>query len=176
MIDTQNGVEQPVYEKRNVLQRSGQWIARMLEDRQVGVGGKQNTIAVLDGVRAVAFLMVMVFHINRMTGDSLWNRMANPLASSVSTAGGTGVTLFFVLSGFLLFMPFAKSLLFNNPWPLGRVFYMRRFLRIIPGYYVCLFLIILTTYPEYLQRANLKYLFLFVAFFMDSSRTTFRQI
>ena len=146
----------------------------MLGDRQTG--GKQNNIAVLDGVRAVAFLMVMVFHINRMTGDSLWNRMANQIASSVSTAGGTGVTLFFVLSGFLLFMPFAKSLLFNNPWPLGRVFYLRRFLRIIPGYYVCLFIIVLTTHPEYLQRANLKYLFLFVTFFMDSSRTTFRQI
>ena len=174
MIDTQNGVEQPVYEKRNVLQRSGQWIARMLEDRKLD--GKQNTIAVLDGVRAIAFLMVMVFHINRMTGDSLLNRISNQIASSVSTACGTGVTLFFVLSGFLLFMPFAKSLLFNNPWPLGRVFYMRRFLRIIPGYYVCLFLIILTTHPEYLQRANLKYLFLFVTFFMDSSRTTFRQV
>jgi peptidoglycan/LPS O-acetylase OafA/YrhL len=174
MIDTQNAVAQPLNRRGNVFQRIGQWIARMLEDRQVG--GKQNNIAVLDGVRAVAFLMVMVFHINRMTGDSLWNRMANPLASSVSTAGGTGVTLFFVLSGFLLFMPFAKSLLFKNPWPLGRVYYMRRFLRIIPGYYACLFLIILTTHPEYLQRANLKYLFLFVTFFMDSSRTTFRQI
>src|ERR1700736_1341822 len=127
MIDTQNVVEQPLYEKGNVLQRSGQWIARMLEDRQVG--GKRNNIAVLDGVRAVAFLMVMVFHINRITGDSLWNRMANPLASSLSTAGGTGVTLFFVLSGFLLFMPFAKSLLFDSPWPLVRVYYMRRLLR-----------------------------------------------
>jgi peptidoglycan/LPS O-acetylase OafA/YrhL len=174
IIDTQHAVEQPLPEKQNVFQRSGQWIARMLGDRQTG--GKQNNIAVLDGVRAVAFLIVMVFHINRMTGDSLWNRMANQIASSVSTAGGTGVTLFFVLSGFLLFMPFAKSLLFNSPWPLARVFYMRRFLRIIPAYYVCLFVIILTTHPEYLQRDHLQYLFLFVTFFMDSSRATFRQI
>jgi len=146
----------------------------MLEDRQLG--GKQNSIAVLDGVRAIAFLMVMVFHINRITGDALWNRMANQLTSSVSTAGGTGVTLFFVLSGFLLFMPFAKSLLFESQWPLARVFYMRRVLRIVPAYYVCLFIIILTTHPEYLQRDHLKYLFLFLTFFMDSSRVTFRQI
>ncbi len=146
----------------------------MLGDRQSG--GKQNTIAVLDGVRAVAFLMVMVFHINRITGDNLWDRMANQVASSVSTAGGTGVTLFFVLSGFLLFMPYAKSLLFDSSWPLARVFYMRRFLRIIPAYYVCLFVIILTTDPEYLRPDHLKYLFLFLTFFMDSSRTTFRQI
>src|SRR5579864_8241078 len=176
MIDTKNVVEQPLHEKRGLFQRSGRWIARMLEDRQAQVGSKQNTIAVLDGVRAVAFLIVMVFHINRMTGDNLWNRMENQIASSVSTAGGTGVTLFFVLSGFLLFMPFAKSLLFDSPWPLARVFYMRRFLRIIPAYYVCLFLIILTTHPEYLQRDHLQYLFLFLTFFMDSSRVTFRQI
>src|SRR5579863_9210440 len=176
MIDTKNVVEQPLHEKQSLFQRSGRWIARMLEDRQAQVGSKQNTIAVLDGVRAVAFLIVMVFHINRMTGDSLWNRMANQIASSVSTAGGTGVTLFFVLSGFLLFMPFAKSLLFESQWPLARVFYMRRVLRIVPAYYVCLFIIILTTHPEYLQPDHLQYLFLFLTFFMDSSRTTFRQV
>ncbi|HEU0002955.1 MAG TPA: acyltransferase [Ktedonobacteraceae bacterium] len=174
MIDTQNVVEQPVDEKRHGTRRVGQWIAWMLEDRQVG--GKQNNIAVLDGVRAVAFLMVMVFHINRMTGDNLWDRMSNQLASSVSTAGGTGVTLFFVLSGFLLFMPFAKSLLFTTSWPLARVFYMRRFLRIIPGYYVCLLLLILLAYPEYLQPVHLKDLFLFLTFFMDSTTETFRRI
>jgi peptidoglycan/LPS O-acetylase OafA/YrhL len=172
--DTRNVIKQPLQGVQSIFHRFGQWIARMLEDRQLD--GKQNMIAVLDGVRAVAFLMVMVFHINRITGDSLWNRMANQIASSVSTAGGTGVTLFFVLSGFLLFMPFAKSLLFNNPWPLARVFYMRRFLRIIPAYYVCLFVIILTTHPEYLQWDQLKYLFLFLTFFMDSSRITFRAI
>src|SRR5579863_7912838 len=154
MNDRHHIVKQPLYGVGQVFHRCGQWIARMLEDRQLG--GKQNSIAVLDGVRAIAFLMVMVFHINRITGDALWNRMANQLTSSVSTAGGTGVTLFFVLSGFLLFMPFAKSLLFDSPWPLARVFYMRRFLRIIPAYYVCLFLIILTTHPEYLQRDHLQ--------------------
>ena len=46
MIDTQNVVEQPSYEKRNIFQRPGRWIARMLGDRQTG--GKQNNIAVLE--------------------------------------------------------------------------------------------------------------------------------
>ncbi len=90
----------------------------------------------MNSLIAYVRLFVMVFHINRITGDNLWSSSENPLASSVSTAGGTGVTLFFVLSGFLLFMPFAKALLFNTQWPLNRVFYLRRFLRIIPGYYV----------------------------------------
>src|SRR5437660_47462 len=160
---------------RQLLQRFGRWIAYKLEDTNQKEG-KRNSIAVLDGVRAIAILMVIVFHINRITGDSLWNQMANPLASSVATAGGTGVTLFFVLSGFLLFMPFAKALLFKTDWPLARVFYMRRVLRIIPAYYVSLFILILLAYPEYLHPDHLKNLLLFLTFFMDSSPATFRQL
>src|SRR5436305_14131488 len=160
---------------RQLLQRFGRWIAYKLEDTNQKEG-KRNSIAVLDGVRAIAILMVIVFHINRITGDSLWNQVANPLASSVATAVGTGVTLFFVLSGFLLFMPFAKALLFDTPWPLARVFYFRRVLRIMPGYYVSLFLLILFMHPEYLQRDHLKDLLLFLTFFMDSSQSTFRQL
>ncbi|HXX79859.1 MAG TPA: acyltransferase family protein, partial [Ktedonobacteraceae bacterium] len=120
--------------------------------------------------------MVLVFHVNRVTGDNLWNQAEYPLASSISTAGGIGVTLFFVLSGFLLFMPFAKALLFKTNWPLVGVFYMRRVLRILPAYYVSLFLLILLQHPEYLHRDHLKYLVLFLTFFMDSSRATFRQL
>lgn len=157
-----------------VFQHIGQWLANLFEEGKQD--SKKNSIAVLDGVRACAILMVMVFHINRITGDNLWSSTENPLASSISTAGGTGVTLFFVLSGFLLFMPFAKALLFNTQWPLNRVFYLRRFLRIVPGYYVSLFLLILFLHPEYLQRDHLKDLLLFVTFFMDSSRATFRQL
>src|SRR5579864_8541252 len=139
---------------QNIFQHLGRWIADLLGDNQQS--GKKNSIAVLDGVRGVAVLMVIVFHINRLTGDNLWSRTAYPLASSISTAGGTGVTLFFVLSGFLLFMPFAKALLFKTRWPLLRVFYLRRLLRVIPGYYVSLFLIILFMHPEYLLRDHLK--------------------
>src|SRR5207249_9347409 len=52
----------------------------------------------------------------------------------------------------LLFMPFAKALLYKTNWPLVRVFYMRRVLRILPAYYVSLFLLILFQHPEYLHR------------------------
>jgi peptidoglycan/LPS O-acetylase OafA/YrhL len=157
-----------------VFQRLGQWLANIFEEGKQE--SKKNSIAVLDGVRACAILFVMIFHINRVTGDSLWSRTENPLASSVSTEGGSGVTLFFVLSGFLLFMPFAKALLFDTQWPLNRIFYLRRILRIIPGYYASLLLMVLFLHPEYLQRDHLKDLFLFLTFFMDSSRATFRQL
>jgi peptidoglycan/LPS O-acetylase OafA/YrhL len=157
----------------NKLQWVYQALATLLEgDKPQG----KNSIAVLDGVRAFAILFVITFHINRMNGDNLWSRTAYPLATSVSTAGGTGVTLFFVLSGFLLFMPYAKALLFKTQWPLARVFYLRRFLRIVPGYYVSLFLIILLFQPQYLQPDHWRDVLLFLTFFMDSSQSTFRQI
>src|SRR5574340_1339449 len=162
------------HQLQGMLRRFSYWGKGLLDNEQKN--GKHNTISVLDGVRGVAILMVIVFHVNRVTGDNLWNQATYPLASSISTAGGIGVTLFFVLSGFLLFMPFAKSLLFKTNWPLARVFYMRRVLRIIPAYYVSLFLIILFQYPEFLHRDHLKNLFLFLTFFMDSSRATFRQL
>jgi peptidoglycan/LPS O-acetylase OafA/YrhL len=167
-------IQYPFLWLQSIFRRFGHWREGLLDDEQKN--GKKNTISVLDGVRGVAVLMVIVFHVNRVTGDNLWNQAANPLASSISTAGGIGVTLFFVLSGFLLFMPFAKAILYKTNWPLVRVFYVRRVLRILPAYYVSLFLLILFEHPEYLHRDHLKSLALFLTFFMDSTRATFRQI
>lgn len=138
---------------------------------------QKNNIAVLDGVRAVACLSVIAYHIYKFTLLShIWGWDIGPFASSVAMMGWSGVTLFFVLSGFLLFMPYAKSLLFDNPWPSMRLFYTRRALRILPGYYVALFLLIFLTQPQYLQLDHLKQLGLFLTFFMDSSSITYQMI
>src|SRR5207302_8511508 len=92
---------------QSTFRRFGHWVESLLDNERKS--GKKNTRSVLDGVRGVAVLMVIVFHVNRVSGDNLWNQAEYPLASAISTAGGIGVTLFFVLSGFLLFMPFAKK-------------------------------------------------------------------
>ena len=139
---------------------------------------EKNNIAVLDGVRAIACLSVIAFHINRFTyNDHVWNAaIAGPLTTGVLLVGYSGVTLFFILSGFLLFMPYAKALLIDKEWPSMRLFYLRRALRIFPGYYVSLFLLILLTQPQYLQPDHLPQLGLFLTFLMDSSQTTYQQI
>lgn len=186
---------------KKVLQSAGNWLQTVFEEQKHD--RQKNTIAVLDGVRACAILMVISFHIDWGGGavrnfEKLWDWHANPLASSVAIAGGTGVTLFFVLSGFLLFLPYAKALLFNGRWPLARAFYVRRALRIMPGYYLSLFLLILLTGRQYLHPLNLSSLdhvsflgflmnyprqppnvadlSLFMTFLMDSSAQTFRQL
>jgi peptidoglycan/LPS O-acetylase OafA/YrhL len=73
-------------------------------------------------------------------------------------------------------MPYAKALLFAGHWPLARTFYLRRALRIMPGYYISLFLLIFLSAPQYLQPSHFVNLGLFLTFFMDSSRLTFRQL
>jgi peptidoglycan/LPS O-acetylase OafA/YrhL len=136
----------------------------------------QSTIAALDGVRAVAALFVIGFHIDVINKTDLWVAWKYPLASALITFGGSGVTLFFVLSGFLLFMPYAKALLFEARWPSAKQFYLRRALRILPAYYVALVLILLIFERQYLQLAYWKHLLLFVTMYMDSTPQTFREI
>jgi peptidoglycan/LPS O-acetylase OafA/YrhL len=159
---------------KTVLQSVTTWLQNIFQESKQN--NEKTTIAVLDGVRALAILFVISLHINTLPGNELWDWHTEPLAASIANAGAAGVTLFFVLSGLLLFMPYAKSLLFDNRWPLARTFYLRRALRIIPGYYLSLFVLILLTQPSYLQPAHWFNLGLFLTFLMDSSAQTFRQL
>src|SRR5258708_3098718 len=152
----------------------GQWIRAGLEDSR-----KKNTIPVLDGVRAFACLIIIWFHVYRIPRDlPVWSTQpfSNRLLNSFLLFGKYGVTLFFVLSGFLLFLPFAKALLFEKTWPSIRQFYVRRVFRILPAYYLSLILIVLLFQRQYLQPEHWKELGLFFVFLMDSSRATFKQL
>jgi peptidoglycan/LPS O-acetylase OafA/YrhL len=150
------------------------WIREALD-----VSPKKNTIAVLDGVRGFACLMVIWFHIYRIPRDlNIWNPSTSsyPLLDSFLFFGRNGVTLFFVLSGFLLFLPFAKALLFEQTWPSIRQFYLCRVFRILPAYYLALILIVLLFQRQYLQPQHWQELGLFFVMFMDSSQATFKQL
>lgn len=137
-----------------------------------------STIAVLDGVRAFACLCVIAYHINYLTLNShIWTyHGVGPVLSGFALAGSYGVTLFFILSGFLLFMPYAKSLLFDLPWPAAKRYYLRRIFRILPGYYISLAILLLFLHPEYLHLDHWKQLLLFGTFFMDSAHSTYQAI
>ncbi len=87
----------------------------------------------LDGIRAIAVLMVMIFHFFPAVNEGT----LLPFLKKISIFGQTGVTLFFVLSGFLITRILINTKHKNNYF---LNFYMRRFLRIFPLYYFFLVL------------------------------------
>jgi peptidoglycan/LPS O-acetylase OafA/YrhL len=96
-------------------------------------------IAELDGLRGIAIIMVLVQHM--ASEDQLQPYpIAKVLLYPFSTLGWTGVDLFFVLSGFLI-----TGILLESKKRVSvhyfRNFYARRVLRIMPIYYLSLFLV-----------------------------------
>jgi peptidoglycan/LPS O-acetylase OafA/YrhL len=81
----------------------------------------------LDGLRAIAALMVVFFH----CGVEFW-------VPPFVIPGYSGVHLFFVLSGYLISRPFLARLLNGQPLPSWRRYAVRRFFRIYPTYFVAL--------------------------------------
>jgi peptidoglycan/LPS O-acetylase OafA/YrhL len=51
------------------------------------------------------------------------------------------VSIFFVLSGYLLFKPFVQSMFLDDPLPRTQGFYLKRFVRIVPAYWIALFIL-----------------------------------
>ena len=84
----------------------------------------------LDGVRAIAALMVVFFHFFHEMSNELSPTLS--IIKKIASIGQTGVTLFFVLSGFLI-----TRILINTKDTEGyfKNFYVRRTLRIFPLYY-----------------------------------------
>src|SRR5436190_12630168 len=120
--------------------------------RSLEVSKSNKQILALDGLRAFACLAVIFFHLN-LWGRVIWQPKHGiyNFLDPILTFGASGVELFFLLSGFLLFLPYAKSLLLDNTCPSLRRFYLRRIFRIVPAYYIALFLIILFFAPRFLH-------------------------
>jgi peptidoglycan/LPS O-acetylase OafA/YrhL len=115
--------------------------------------GAANEIPALDGLRGVAVLLVLTVHacfeLRRQTSDGRLRSLLD--ATSVLWGfGGTGVHLFFVLSGFLLITPFARAALGMGASPSVRRFYARRALRILPAYWASLAILVFCFSPVYL--------------------------
>ncbi len=113
--------------------------ARAALDR--GVRSAVGHIPAIDGLRGVAVLWVVVFHYValRDTGfDDPWIGAIgafHPL-NVAARNGYLGVDLFFVISGFLLTLPWFLHAPGAGPAPSPARFYRRRFWRIAPAYYV----------------------------------------
>jgi peptidoglycan/LPS O-acetylase OafA/YrhL len=88
-------------------------------------------LAGVDGLRAIAALWVVLFHIQAFSGG----QFRIPGLNLFLRSGSTGVSLFLVLSGFCLYIPFAGGR--QHRFRAGE-FFMRRCRRLMPAYFVSL--------------------------------------
>lgn len=86
----------------------------------------------VDGLRAVAALAIVVFHADQFT------RAQNTVLGRVFSHAEVGVTVFFLITGFLLYRPFVAANFGDAPPVTTRLFYWRRLLRIVPAYWLAL--------------------------------------
>ena len=85
----------------------------------------------LGAVRALAAFAVIVTHVGFNTGKALGNAWYAPFLARLDF----GVTIFFLLSGFLLYRPFVAHALGDADRPAAWPFWRRRALRILPAYW-----------------------------------------
>ncbi len=113
-------------------------------DLAEGVRDRSGYLEPLESVRGIAIVLVFLFHAWGISGRRLTGEPAPGLSFII--AGNTGVTLFFVLSGFLLALPWLKYQYQPvRPRPSVTRYLKARALRILPLYYSALLLAWLAT-------------------------------
>ena len=86
-------------------------------------------LGVLDGLRGLAVLLVVWYHLWEISWLSPpWWLVFIP------ATGFIGVHLFFFLSGFVISYPFVRAMILGNPQPTWAHFAWRRFIKIVPSY------------------------------------------
>jgi peptidoglycan/LPS O-acetylase OafA/YrhL len=125
----------------------------------------------IESLRAVAALGVLLGHtyaISHAFGPGVWDSYGSRLV----TGGGAGVYLFLVLSGYLLFWPFAKGAFGDGtPLRLGR-YALNRAVRILPLYYAVLLVLLGLQHGG----GSLEQWWRFGLFFENFARSTIAQV
>ena len=90
----------------------------------------------LDALRGVAVLGVLYGHAGKLLDFGRGN--THGPESFIAENGWRGIYLFFALSGYLIFMPFARSLVDRTDAPATARYVRRRFARILPAHWIAL--------------------------------------
>lgn len=129
------------------------------------MGSNSERLYGLDHLRAVAIVLVLLFHYEFYYGVPKW-------LSTFSSFGWSGVDLFFVLSGYLI-----ADKLFREWDARGKIdfkgFYLNRFLRIIPAYLAVVGLYF--SFPNLQEGRGLQPLWKFLTFTQNISIDMFRN-
>jgi peptidoglycan/LPS O-acetylase OafA/YrhL len=112
----------------------------------------RDRIPSLDGLRALAILLVLFAHAHQTRGSP-----DVPALYALGRRGAMGVDVFFVISGFLI-----TTLMFREKDRTGRLalgaFYLRRLLRIVPAYAALLVVVAVLTALVATRMTGLEWL------------------
>jgi peptidoglycan/LPS O-acetylase OafA/YrhL len=100
-------------------------------------------LGALDGIRGLAALAVVVTHVGFESGASF-----RGVAGAFAARAEIGVAIFFVLSGFLLYRPFAAAHATGQEPPAVGRYLWHRVLRIFPAYLVVLAVVLLVHHRD----------------------------
>jgi peptidoglycan/LPS O-acetylase OafA/YrhL len=95
-------------------------------------------LPLLDSLRALATLAILVAHTFGPSGVH-----ANATLHPYSARFEFTITIFMLLSAFLLYRPYARARLDGKPWPATGLYAWNRFVRVAPPYWVALTIVAL---------------------------------
>jgi peptidoglycan/LPS O-acetylase OafA/YrhL len=116
------------------------------------VPARADRFPLVDSLRAIAALSIVAYHVAPLAGA-----LTDGFATAVAAQLSTGVALFFLISGFLLYRPFVLAHAAGHRLPDVRAYAWRRFLRIVPAYWAALTITGLLIAPEVFDRPLLFY-------------------
>ena len=118
---------------------NGKQTRTRLSDRVLRYDGR--TLPNLDGMRAVAILLVLLFHGLYNSDTAAWPRL-HSVAEIAGKVGAMGVLIFFSLSGFLITLRLIWEEQQTGDFSV-RAFYVKRIFRILPPVFVYLSVLVL---------------------------------
>lgn len=102
------------------------------------------------GIRALAALALLTIHVAMFSG-LLGTRAlgtprppSNPVGAFFVSGLPSFIGVFFVLPAMFLYLPLAKAIIAGEPLPSQRSGLIRRLLRLLPGYYLMYFVVLVT--------------------------------
>lgn len=117
------------------------WSPRRYFARETSSG---RFIPEMDGLRFIAIGMVVLFHLNAylMEKTNFYEKgTSHSWSCRFALQGFHGVELFFIISGFILALPFAAHRLKGTPSVALRKYYLRRLTRLEPPYFIAMLLV-----------------------------------
>jgi peptidoglycan/LPS O-acetylase OafA/YrhL len=130
---------------------------KVTEPLSPAVGSRH--LPALDVLRGAAILAVIWHHLFILRFPAGWWFQSNSPAAFLGTwasNGWLGVSLFFILSGFVLYWPFATQIRTLDSWSQVVDFYKRRGRRLLPLYFFGVFVLLgLTAKPDLFSLVTL---------------------